>query len=54
MTGVNGMTGTTGTSVLSYQEAGCQAVAEEMRRDPRVWALGPGRGLGPGRCIRPV
>ena len=33
-------------SVLSYQEAGCQAVAEEMRRDTTVWALGEDLGRG--------
>lgn len=33
-------------SVLSYQEAGCQAVAEEMRRDATVWALGEDLGRG--------
>ncbi|MFP6706259.1 MAG: alpha-ketoacid dehydrogenase subunit beta [Alphaproteobacteria bacterium] len=33
-------------SVLSYQEASCQAVAEEMRRDTTVWALGEDLGRG--------
>jgi len=33
-------------SVITYREAGCQAVAEEMRRDGRVWALGEDLGRG--------
>ena len=33
-------------SIISYQEAGRQAVAEEMRRDKRVWALGEDLGRG--------
>ncbi len=33
-------------SILTYQEAGCQAVAEEMRRDESVWALGEDLGRG--------
>ncbi len=33
-------------SQISYQEAARQAVAEEMRRDPRVWALGEDLGRG--------
>ncbi len=33
-------------SVISYQEAALQAVAEEMRRDHRVWALGEDLGRG--------
>jgi len=31
---------------LSFAEATCQGLAEEMRRDPRVWALGEDLGLG--------
>jgi pyruvate/2-oxoglutarate/acetoin dehydrogenase E1 component len=31
---------------LTYIEAGCQALAEEMRRDPSVWALGEDLGRG--------
>ena len=26
--------------VITYKEASCLALAEEMRRDPTVWALG--------------
>ncbi len=33
-------------SRLSYAEASTQAVAEEMARDPRVWALGEDLGRG--------
>ncbi|MBL6953563.1 MAG: alpha-ketoacid dehydrogenase subunit beta [Alphaproteobacteria bacterium] len=33
-------------STISYQEAALQAVAEEMRRDRRVWALGEDLGRG--------
>lgn len=33
-------------SRLSYSEAGKQALAEEMRADPRVWALGEDLGRG--------
>ncbi len=33
-------------SVITYSEAGCLAVAEEMRRDGRVWALGEDLGRG--------
>ena len=31
---------------LTYLEAGLAAVAEEMRRDPAVWALGEDLGRG--------
>ncbi|BBK35076.1 pyruvate dehydrogenase subunit beta [Allostella sp. ATCC 35155] len=33
-------------SQLSYLDASRQAIAEEMRRDPRVWALGEDLGRG--------
>ena len=33
-------------AVLSYREAARQAIAEEMRRDPTVWALGEDLGRG--------
>lgn len=33
-------------SRMSYSEAGKQALAEEMRADPRVWALGEDLGRG--------
>ncbi len=32
--------------VMTYSEAGRQALAEEMRRDPRVWAVGEDLGRG--------
>jgi pyruvate dehydrogenase E1 component beta subunit len=32
--------------VMTYMEAGRQALAEEMRRDPAVWALGEDLGRG--------
>ncbi len=31
---------------LTYLEASKQAIAEEMRRDPMVWALGEDLGRG--------
>ena len=33
-------------ATLTYLEAGRQALAEEMRRDPMVWALGEDLGRG--------
>ena len=33
-------------SIMSYLDAGKAALAEEMRRDPRVWALGEDLGRG--------
>ena len=33
-------------TVMTYLEAGRLALAEEMRRDPAVWALGEDLGRG--------
>ena len=33
-------------TTMTYLEAGKAALAEEMRRDPRVWALGENLGRG--------